>query len=229
MLPPEVSQSLSTLLQVLSSSDNVTRAEAEEALNNDWTTNRPDVLLMGLVEQIQSTQDAAVGTTNPYFRPRSLPHAQTRSFAAVLFRRIASKSRKDPATTESKELFLYLGNDQKNFIRQRLLQCLANEQTPNVRHKIGDAVAEVARQYTDNSGSKRGQHPQGYLTDPIDESWPELLGALFQASNSTDAGQRESAFRIFATTPGIIEKQHEGAVQEVFAKGFKDEDVNVRR
>jgi hypothetical protein len=60
------------------------------------------------------------------------------------------------------------------------------------------------------------------------QSWPELLGALFQASQSADPVQREGAFRIFATTPGIIETQHETAVQEVFAKGFKDEDVNVR-
>ena len=66
------------------------------------------------------------------------------------------------------------------------------------------------------------------LTVLTGQSWPELLGALSQASQSTDAGQREGAFRIFATTPGIIETQHEAAVQEVFAKGFKDEDVNVR-
>ena len=39
---------------------------------------------------------------------------------------------------------------------------------------------------------------------------------------------RECAFRIFASTPGIIEKQHEGAVQEVFGKGFKDSSVDVR-
>lgn len=40
---------------------------------------------------------------------------------------------------------------------------------------------------------------------------------------------RECAFRIFATTPGIIEKQHEGVVQEVFSKGFKDDSVDVCR
>lgn len=102
---------------------------------------------------------------------------------------------------------------------------------PNVRHKIGDAVAEIARQYTDygkldqcSIGKFWGQS----LTVLAGQSWPELLGALFQASQSADAGQREGAFRIFATTPGIIETQHEAAVQEVFAKGFKDDDVNVR-
>ena len=83
-----------------------------------------------------------------HFR-RKLTVPQTRSFAAVLLRRIASKNRKDPHAADSKELFLCLGENEKNFIRQRLLQCLANEQMTNVRHKIGDAVAEIARQYTD--------------------------------------------------------------------------------
>lgn len=38
---------------------------------------------------------------------------------------------------------------------------------------------------------------------------------------------REGAFKIFSTTPGIIEKQHESTVQEAFSKGFKDESVEV--
>jgi importin-5 len=53
------------------------------------------------------------------------------------------------------------------------------------------------------------------------------LGSLFQASQSTEAGQRESAFRIFATTPGIIERQHEEVVLGAFTKGFKDTEVSV--
>lgn len=56
----------------------------------------------------------------------------------------------------------------------------------------------------------------------------ELLGALFQASQSNDPAMRECAFRIFASMPSIIEKQHESAVQEVFGKGFKDSAVDVR-
>jgi len=61
-----------------------------------------------------------------------------------------------------------------------------------------------------------------------EQQWPELLSALFQASQSPDAGQREGAFRIFTTTPAIIEKQHEDAVQGAFAKAFKDTEVGVR-
>ncbi len=75
---------------------------------------------------------------------------QTRSFAAVLFRRIATKTRKLPGTDESKELFLTLQEAEKIAIRQKLLQCLGNESLPHVRNKIGDAVAEIARQYADD-------------------------------------------------------------------------------
>lgn len=60
------------------------------------------------------------------------------------------------------------------------------------------------------------------------DSWPELLAALFQLSISEDSARRETAFRIFATTPGIIEKQHEEAVAQAFTRGFKDDAVPVR-
>ncbi|MCJ1477096.1 hypothetical protein MMC13_005767 [Lambiella insularis] len=194
MLSPAVQNALTLLLQALSSPDNAVRSHAEEQLNSDWVAAQPDVLLMGLVEQIQHSADPS-----------------TRSFAAVLFRRISTKARKVPGVTEPKELFWSLQQPQKIAIRSKLLECLQSEATPHVRNKIGDAVAEIARQYTDDG-----------------EPWPELLGTLFQASQSPDASQREGAFRIFATTPGVIEKQHEDAVQSAFAKGFKDDNVAVR-
>ena len=75
---------------------------------------------------------------------------QTRSFAAVLFRRIASKARKSPGSDDSKELFGTLQNPVKEAIRAKLLECLQNETLLHVRHKVGDAVAEIARQYTDS-------------------------------------------------------------------------------
>lgn len=63
---------------------------------------------------------------------------------------MATKTRKLPGSEESKELFLTLQQPQKIAIRQKLLECLQNETLPKVRHKIGDAVAEVARQYADD-------------------------------------------------------------------------------
>ena len=80
-------------------------------------------------------------------------------------------------------------------------------------------MAEVARQYTDENQL----NPDGSR-----DTWPELLQALFQASQSPDANMRESAFRILETTPSIVEKQHENVAYGVFEKGIKDEDVSVR-
>lgn len=142
---------------------------------------------------------------------------QTRSFAAVLFRRISTRSSKDQAG-QSRELFLTLHEAQRNAIREKLLESFASETTPSARNKVADAIAEIARQYTDE------QVPNA---DGSRDTWSNLLGALFQASQSADAGQREAAFRIFATTPGIIEKQHEEVVLGSFTKGFKDGDVAV--
>lgn len=62
----------------------------------------------------------------------------------------------------------------------------------------------------------------------LGDQWPELLGILFQASQSPESGLRETAFRVFTTTPGVIEKQHEDAVLGVFTKGFEDENIAVR-
>lgn len=75
---------------------------------------------------------------------------QTRSFAAVIFRRISSKTRKIE-TGENLDMFYSLAKDQAAVIRQKLLETLGSEPQRAVRNKISDAVAEVARQYTENS------------------------------------------------------------------------------
>ena len=59
-LPAEVQGALTQLLQVLQSPDNTQRGQAEEQLNNDWTPNRPEMLLMGLAEQLQLAEDPSV-------------------------------------------------------------------------------------------------------------------------------------------------------------------------
>lgn len=68
----------------------------------------------------------------------------------MLFRRISTKTSKDPRTNESKELFSTLTDEQRIAIRTKLVACLSRESVSDVRNKIGDAIAEVARQYTDN-------------------------------------------------------------------------------
>jgi hypothetical protein len=148
---------------------------------------------------------------------------QTRSFAAVLFRRVSTRTRKDPNSEYSKEIFLTIPEPQRNAIREKLLQALGADNPPQVRNKISDAVAEIARQY-----SEEGMQPLCSARLTVQgESWNDLLGALFHSSQAPDAGQRETAFRIFATTPGIIERQHEEVVLTAFTRGFKDPDSNV--
>ncbi|KAK0611170.1 armadillo-type protein [Immersiella caudata] len=193
MLAPDVHNELAQLLQALQAKDNGVRSQAEEHLHNNWTNTRPEVLLMGLAEQIAASKDTS-----------------TRAFAAVIFRRIATKTRKTP-TSENTDMFISLSKDLAVIIRTKLLENLVSETDRTVRNKISDAVAEIGRQYSDNS-----------------ESWSELLQVLFNLSQAPDAGKRETAFRVFTTTPGIIEKQHEEAVAQAFANAFKDDTVAVR-
>lgn len=85
----------------------------------------------------------------PYLGPASNNSTQIRSFAAVIFRRIASKSRKNEKG-ENVDIFVSLPKDQAAVIRQKLLEILTMETERGVRNKISDAVAEVARQYTES-------------------------------------------------------------------------------
>ncbi|EMC99967.1 hypothetical protein BAUCODRAFT_30394 [Baudoinia panamericana UAMH 10762] len=202
MLPPEVHAALTQLLQVLQSPDNTTRGQGERQLESEWLEQRPDMLFMGLAEQMQGSQDDGM-----------------RAFAAVLFRRTSYKTTKDAVSGSMKEKFLQLNHAQRAAIRSMLLRCHAAEQATNVRNKIADAIAEVARQYVEDEVL----NPDGSR-----DTWPELLAALHHASQSPDAGMRESAFRIFESAPGIIERQHEAAVLDVFQRGLKDDAVEVR-
>ena len=60
MLPADVHTELTQLLQALQSSDNSIRSQAEDHLQNNWTATRPEILLMGLAEQVQNSPDAMV-------------------------------------------------------------------------------------------------------------------------------------------------------------------------
>ena len=79
ILPADVHQELEQLLQALQSRENATRSQAEEHLQANWTNTRPEVLLMGLAEQVQASQDTAVrpppllSSNHPTTTPRLLP------------------------------------------------------------------------------------------------------------------------------------------------------------
>lgn len=60
ILPAETHAELAQLLQALQSADNSIRSQAEGHLQNNWTTTRPDILLMGLAEQIAASTETSV-------------------------------------------------------------------------------------------------------------------------------------------------------------------------
>jgi hypothetical protein len=60
VLPAEIHNELAQLLDALQSSDNSVRSQAEEHLATNWTATKPEMLLMGLVEQIQGSNDPTV-------------------------------------------------------------------------------------------------------------------------------------------------------------------------
>jgi len=77
VLPADVHNELAQLLDALQSSDNSVRSQAEEHLANNWTASKPQVLLMGLVEQIQ-------GSNDPTVRP-ALPSLSARHFTNLVY------------------------------------------------------------------------------------------------------------------------------------------------
>ena len=94
-------------------------------------------------------------------------------------------------------------------IRQIFLTGLTSDQPSDVRHKIADAISELAK-----PGPKA--------------VWVELLPALFNASKSSNESIRESAFRIFSTTPAIVSLEMIPALGPVFESGFGDSSEKVR-
>lgn len=60
VLPPDAHAELAQLLSALQSPDNNVRAQAEDHLTNNWTSAKPEMLLMGLVEHIHGSNDATV-------------------------------------------------------------------------------------------------------------------------------------------------------------------------
>jgi hypothetical protein len=66
VLPPEIHAALTQLLQGLQATDNAVRTQAEEQLNTEWVQQRPDMLMMGLAEQMQGSQDEGVSKGNAW-------------------------------------------------------------------------------------------------------------------------------------------------------------------
>lgn len=193
-LPTEVQGVLTQLVDGLSSSDNSVRSGAEKLLESEWTKKENvEMLLIFLAEQ-------ACGSDNDTLK----------AFCAVLFRRVAIRSPKEIASVTDRTIGV-IGEPVRQQIRAILLHGFISQQSNQVRHKLSDAISEVA---------KEDASPLG--------SWNELIPALFQATKNSDPSFRESAFRVFCSAPELIDKSYINDVLPIFNTGFDDESDDVR-
>lgn len=191
-IPQDIQQVLGNLLSALSSTDNEFRKQAEASLNNDWfSKDKVDILLVFLAEQAANGNDE-----------------NTRAFAAVLFRRFAIRSPNYQNFSVTDRQIDHISEGAKSEIHRLLLQGFINQQTKNVRHKLADAIAEVAKGKDD---------------------WPDLLQTILQATNSNDPIMKESSFRMITTSPEII--SNHGLNEDflkMFHSAFDDSSDDVR-
>ncbi len=77
-----------------------------------------------------------------------------------------------------------LGDEKKNALKRELLVAVQQENDPNVRKKITDVIAELARFLIEDQEGGQNQ-------------WPEVLTFLFELSSSTNIIMKECALNIF--------------------------------
>ena len=78
---------------------------------------------------------------------------------------MATRSKKDADGDSTQDLFYSLDPAARNAIRAKLLEALVTEQDASTRNKMGDAVAEIARQYA-AEGQLTGSVSYTHLTLP---------------------------------------------------------------
>jgi hypothetical protein len=192
VLPEQAQAVLTQLVQGLASADNTIRSNAEKVLDTEWSSmENVSMLLIFLAEQ------ACNGGANS-------------AFSAVLFRRIAIKSPKDLNSVTDRTIGV-IDDKYKQQIRTILLAGFLTNQSNQTRHKLSDAISEVA---------KEDVSPHG--------TWNELIPALFSAATSSDASLRESAFRVFTSAPELLDKSFINDMLPVFSGGFDDQSDDVR-
>lgn len=166
------------LLNSLLSIDNDVRTQAEEAYNNLPCEGKVTHLL-GAVQNQQMAEDA-------------------RMMAAVLLRRLFS--------AEFQDFYNPLPPESKEQLKQQVLLTLQLNESPGLRRKICEVVAEVARNLIDDDGNNQ---------------WPEFLQFLFQCASAPTVQLQESALRIFSSVPGIFgnqQGQHLQLIKQMLVK-----------
>ncbi|EDV47806.1 importin-5 [Drosophila erecta] len=179
------------LLVSLLSTDNDVRQQAEDAYNN----LARELKVTHLLSNIQNGQQSE----------------EARQMAAVLLRRLF--------TTEFMEFYKGIQPESQNQLLQQILMAVRQEVTPQLRRKICEVVAEVARNLID---------------EDCNNLWPDILQFLFQCANSPTPQLQESALRIFSSVPSIFgnqEAQYIDLIKQMLAKSMdagSDPEVRVQ-
>ncbi|XYA03043.1 Importin subunit beta-3 [Meyerozyma guilliermondii] len=192
-IPAEAQASLAELVTYLASADNALRSKAEQTLDSEWSSGKEiEMLLLYLAEAACTSTDQTI-----------------QAFCAVLFRRVAIKSPKEWSNVTDRTIDV-ISEPVRQQIRSTLLNGFLSVKSKQIRHKLADAISEVAKEDSSPAGT-----------------WNDLLPSLIEATRHSDASYRESAFRVFSNAPELIGKENHEAILPVFNAGFADEDDDV--
>ncbi|XP_060518606.1 importin-5 [Cylas formicarius] len=152
------------ILSTLLSTDNNIRVQAEEAYSNLPIESKVSHLL-GAIHNASLGDDA-------------------RQMSAVLLRRVFSN--------DFAEFYPKLPPESQAQLKEQVLLGVQQVQTEQLRHKVCEVVAEVARNLIDEEGNNQ---------------WPEFLQFLFHCANDSNPVLKEAALQMFTSVPGIFGNQ----------------------
>ena len=101
-------------------------------------------------------------------------------------------------------------------LKEQIINCVQNEPEKNVRRKVADLAAEVARNLTDDDGNNL---------------WPEFLKFLFTMASSPSPEAKEVALHMFASVPGVFgnqEQQYIEVIKNMLSSSLVDQSYDVR-
>lgn len=106
---------------------------------------------------------------------------------------------------------LQLAPEQQAKLKEQVIYLIQLETTANLKRKICEVVAEVARSLIDDDGNN---------------NWPEILQLLFHCANAQNPAMQESALRILASVPGIFGNHQNSVLQIIKDMMFKYLDAS---
>ncbi|XP_050306794.1 importin-5 [Anthonomus grandis grandis] len=152
------------LLTTLLSTDNTIRTQAEEAYSNLPVESKVSHLLSAILNN-NLAEDA-------------------RQISAVLLRRVFSN--------DFMEFYPKLPPESQAQLKEQILVAVHMARSEQLRHKVCEVVAEVARNLIDDEGNNQ---------------WPEFLEFLFQWASDPNEILREAALAMFTSVPGVFGNQ----------------------